>query len=46
MEGRVNLLDEIVSDLSSPEEEKDKNENKSLVPLTNPVSMYYKDGHT
>ena len=43
MEGRVNLLDEIVSDLSSPEEDK-KKEDKPIVPLTNPIAMYYKDG--
>jgi hypothetical protein len=46
MEGRVNLLDEIVCDLSSPEENKDKNKedkDKHVVPLTNPIAMYYKD---
>ena len=37
--GRVNLLDEIVSDLSSPEE--DKKEDKPIVPLSNPIAMYY-----
>jgi hypothetical protein len=45
MEGRVNLLDEIMSDLSSPEEDKDKKkEDKPIVPLSNPIAMYYKDG--
>jgi hypothetical protein len=43
---RVNLLDEIVGDLSSPEEDKDKKkEDKPIVPLSNPIAMYYnKDG--
>ena len=45
MEGRVNLLDEIVSDLSSPEEDKDKKkEDKPILPLSIPIAMYYKDG--
>ena len=42
MEGRVN---EIGSDLSSPEEDKDKKkedkQNKPVVPLSNPIAMYY-----
>ncbi len=39
MEGRVN---EIGSDLSSPEEDKDKKkEDKPVVPLSNPIAMYY-----
>ena len=41
MEGRVN---EIGSDLSSPEEDKDKKkedkQNKPVVPLSNPIAMY------
>ena len=44
MQGRVNLLDEIVSDLSSPEEDKDTKkedkQDKPVVPLSNPIAMY------
>ncbi len=40
MEGRVNFLDEIMSDLSSSDEDK-KKEEKPIVPLSNPIAMYY-----
>ena len=36
------MLDEIVSDLSSPEEDKGKKkEDKPIVPSSNPIAMYY-----
>jgi len=34
-------LDEIVGDLSSPEEDKGKKkEDKPIIPLSNPIAMY------